>query len=522
MQTSKTPGNIAGTDMTAAGAEQTPDTERLPNSAAEPESAEALGRLFPHMERLAVSQDEYIRALERSIQLLQREVEHLRQTRPAPGAEAAAAVSSPDTKALRSTAQLIRSYSTPEQVIGSLQAYIDQRFPVLDSGMYLFAPGLTALTSASENSSERLTRICRSIDEECIIDWAIRQRRTLVIPNVADPDDSATSIVIIPLFLRGAAVGVFLALTTLTAQEIANGDLEGLTVLAESAAIAIDNIRSSKEISRMNNRLNSLNQQMVRSAKLASIGELAGSIAHEINNPLQILLGHIQLLESGVGDPGRRIKIVARQVDRIGEITQRLLDFARNVPVDSQPAPLDLNEAVERVLQFVGAQLQRDGIDVEFEPEAGPKICNGIRSQLEQVILNIILNARDAMPDGGKLTMALFEEGNNRLCLTIADTGLGIRRENLAQIFDSFFTTKPAGRGTGLGLSISRQIVEQHDGEISLVSEYGKGTTFRIVLPRLRDVTVPERATAEAAETQAASAQSHLRSDKLPDSAERV
>ncbi len=448
------------------------------------EEPEFLGRIFPHVEQLAISQVEYIRALERSVQLLQREIENLRQSRRPPVNEQREDRGVPHIKSIAHTAQLIRSYATADQVIGSLQNYIDTRFPVLESGMFLYEPGTPRLAPAVENTSERLHIISRKIDEEGIIDWAFKQQRSFVIPNLAERgDEGQNNIILVPLFLRGTAVGIFIALTTLTALEFENNDLESLTVLAEAAAIAIDNIRSTKEISKMNLRLTSLNQQMIRSAKLASIGELAGSIAHEINNPLQILVGHIQLLESGVGDPGRRIGIIRHQVERIGEITRRLLHFAHNMPGDTSPGTVALEEVVETVIRFVGSQLQRDGIEIEFDNQTAEAIVCGIKTQLEQVLLNIILNARDAMPDGGKLTLALFREPGNMLSISIADTGVGIKAEDIDHIFDSFFTTKPAGKGTGLGLSISREIIRQHSGSIKVASDIGLGTTFKIRLP---------------------------------------
>lgn len=428
-----------------------------------------------------MSQDEYIRTLEAWNQLLQREIENLRhQPRPHVGVSG-----DPDAESLEHTSRLIQSFSSAEQVIATLQEYTARRFPVIDGSIFMVDPATNKLAPAVENSLVDARTIKVHLEEEGIIDWVIRRKKTVVIPNFHAPTpdgDYQTSYIIVPLFLRGTAVGVFIAQTPASASDFKREDIASLTILAESAAIALDNIKSASEISRMNKRLNSLNKQMMQSAKLASIGELAGSVAHEINNPLQILLGHIQLLETGVGDMPRRLSIVREQVYRISDITRRLLDFARSTPYDMAPEAVDLLSVVDEVLLFVGSQLRRDGIEVEKIADNPPPHTRGNRSQIEQVLLNLIINARDAMPDGGRLIVAVFSD-DRCACITVADTGTGIQPEHLEHIFEPFFSTKPRGKGTGLGLSIAREIIRQLNGTLSVVSEPDKGTTFKIELP---------------------------------------
>lgn len=453
--------------------------EHIVKNSAYPED---LGTILPQGEKLAMSQEEYIRTLEVWNQLLQREIENLRhQPRP----PVASLQSDTDTESLEHTARLIQSYSSAEQVIATLQEYTSRRFPVIDGSIFMVDTSTNKLQPSLDGSDETfLYTIKVNLEEEGIIDWVIRRKKTVVIPNFhTNLAEQRTSYIIVPLFLRGAAVGVFIARTPASSSDFKREDIAALTILAESAAIALDNIRSASEISQMNRRLNSLNKQMVQSAKLASIGELAGSVAHEINNPLQILLGHIQLLESGVGDAPRRLNIIREQVYRISEITRRLLDFARTTPGDMTPEPVNLLTLAEEVLLFVGSQLRRDGIEVEKISDSPPPLAYGNRSQIEQVLLNLIINARDAMPEGGKLVIAVFSDNDRRACVSVADTGVGIEPNDLDHIFEPFFSTKPRGKGTGLGLSIAREIIRQHNGALDVASEPGKGTTFKISLP---------------------------------------
>lgn len=447
---------------------------------------ENLQTILPQGEQLAMSQEEYIRTLEVWNQLLQREIENLRhQPRPS----VTTLQSEPDSEFLEHTARLIQSYSSAEQVIATLQEYTARRFPVIDGNIFMVDTTTNKLRSAVDDSIEALQSVKVNLEEEGIIDWVIRRKKTVVIPNFHEKSaEQKTSYIIVPLFLRGTPVGVFVARTSASAADFKREDIAALTILAESAAIALDNIRSASEITRMNRRLHSLNRQMMQSAKLASIGELAGSVAHEINNPLQILLGHIQLLETGVGDMPRRLAIIREQVYRISEITRRLLDFSRTTPNDLLPEPVNLLTLVDEVLLFVSSQLRRDGIEVDKIADNPPPFARGNKSQLEQVLLNLIINARDAMPDGGRLVVAVFRDNAHSACITVADTGTGIKPENIEHIFEPFFSTKPRGKGTGLGLSIAREIIKQLHGELHVVSELGKGTTFKIALPACCEV----------------------------------
>lgn len=443
-----------------------------------------LAEILPYVDKLSHSRDEYIRSLEMALQLVQREVENLRQQRPA----AAVLKDNADYVPVSQDAAFLQQYTQADEIIAALHEHIAERFSISESNIFLLAAPLRLRPAGIIFEHSILQESVMQLEEGGIVDWAVEECRAVIVPNLHERALGAqANIILIPLFLRGANYGLFAAFTTETEATFKSENLSKLTSLVESAAVALDNIRSSEEISRMNQRLAQLSNQMVQSSKLASIGELAGNIAHEINNPLQILLAHLQLLESGVGDPARRVEVIKQQIFRISDITRRLLDFARSAPIDAAPAPIPLCSLIDEVLLFVGSQLQRDGIRVEKECEDPTPIIAGIKTQIEQVLLNIIINARDAMPDGGILTIGAFATSDHQALITIADTGTGIAEEHLPHIFESFFTTKPAGKGTGLGLSVTKNIIQQHHGRIELISQPRKGTTFKITLPLYRE-----------------------------------
>ena len=229
-----------------------------------------------------------------------------------------------------------------------------------------------------------------------------------------------------------------------------------------------------------------LQQQLLTSEKLASIGLLSAGVAHEINTPLTGISSYIQMLQKKLADPhyAQILEKVEAQTDRVAKIVKNLLTFARS-PSDASFQRVDLKQSLEEILSLIDYKLKTMNIRLALDLAPVPGVyAQGER--LQQVFINIILNALDAMPQGGELGIRLaFEDG--AAVVRISDTGTGIRPEHLSRIFDPFFTTKGVGKGTGLGLSISYAIVKEHDGHIEVRSEPGRGSTFTITLPAGRD-----------------------------------
>ena len=241
-----------------------------------------------------------------------------------------------------------------------------------------------------------------------------------------------------------------------------------------------------------------LEGQLRQSQKMESIGRLAGGVAHDFNNLLTIIIGYSEIIESSL-EPNDRlagdVKEVLNAADRASRLISQLLAFSRKQTID--PKVLNINETVERSRKIL-KRLIEENIALLFVPDKNlwqTKIDPG---QLDQIILNLAVNARDAMPDGGKLTIEtknvvfdetyrkthLFIKPGEFVMLAVSDDGCGMEKEVLANIFEPFFTTKGMEKGTGLGLSTVYGIVKQHGGFINAYSEPGHGTSFKIYLPR--------------------------------------
>ncbi|MGH7658248.1 MAG: two-component system sensor histidine kinase NtrB, partial [Gemmatimonadales bacterium] len=229
-------------------------------------------------------------------------------------------------------------------------------------------------------------------------------------------------------------------------------------------------------------------QQIVQSEKLAAVGQLTAGIMHEINNPLATIGACVVAMEGRLPEipPGAReilsdyLQIVEKEVERCTSILDGLLDFSR--PQSRNKAPVDLNSLVEDALFLVQHHRGFRRLQVIRELDAGLPEVEGNGGQLLQVLLAIVLNAVDAMPDGGTLSVRTRGFGT-RTVTEIRDTGQGIARADLSKIFEPFFTTKDPGKGTGLGLAICYGVVREHGGRIDVESDPGSGSLFRISLP---------------------------------------
>ena len=226
-----------------------------------------------------------------------------------------------------------------------------------------------------------------------------------------------------------------------------------------------------------------LQQQLVTSEKLASIGLLSAGVAHEINTPLTGISSYIQILQKKLTDSHytQILEKIEVQTDRVSRIIKNLLNFARN-PSDSAFHKVNIVESLQEIISLIDYKLKAMNIQLEMKLDGPVRPIWAQGERLQQVFINIILNAIDAMPKGGKLRIEVAPT-KEKIVIRIADSGTGIRKQHLAHIFDPFFTTKGIGKGTGLGLSISYAIIKEHEGHVAVESEPGKGTCFIITIP---------------------------------------
>ena len=250
-------------------------------------------------------------------------------------------------------------------------------------------------------------------------------------------------------------------------------------------------LNSQEEAIKAHADLEKAQEELIQSTKLACIGELSAGIAHDINTPLTCILGFIRLFIRFLDKPDISVKELlairhylekaCSETERCQEILNSLLLFSRKE--SKKYCPFSFKELVDRSHSLLEKQFETSNIVfIKDLPESLPNII-GNSNQIQQVIMNIMLNAKNAMPSGGKITIHARDIGDG-IKINISDTGKGIPKENLGKIFEPFFTTNMSGKGTGLGLSISKKIIMEHGGEIKVESEIGKGSMFSITLKK--------------------------------------
>ncbi len=239
----------------------------------------------------------------------------------------------------------------------------------------------------------------------------------------------------------------------------------------------------ARELKEAYEKLKAAQAMLLQSEKLSAIGRLAGGIAHEINNPLGVILGFAQSIVKRIKEEDplfKSLKSIEREAIRCRKMVVDLLTFSRTER--TQAESIDINQTIEETLTLIESQTKLMNIKINREYNTGLPVITLNKNQIQQVVVNICNNAIDAMPEGGKITIATKKTGQ-KIIIEISDTGKGMDEEVKKHIFEPFFTTKESGKGTGLGLSLCFEIIKKHNGLIEVNSEAGKGTVMRVKLP---------------------------------------
>lgn len=263
-------------------------------------------------------------------------------------------------------------------------------------------------------------------------------------------------------------------------RRLADGDMTVRVEVAGKGELAM----LSRSFNTMAETLYQTQQELLHKEKLASMGQLAAGVAHEINNPLGTILLFADMLsnEAAENDPRREdLKMIINETIRCRRIVADLLNFARQQEVLAQEC--DINDILEQVIDGVSHQPSFKSVEIASHFQSGLPLIQADQAQLMQVFVNLLNNAAEAMPGGGTITISTRRVDSQRIEIKVSDTGCGMTEENLAKLFTPFFTTKAVGKGTGLGLSIVYGIIKMHRGQITVNSQVGQGTTFTVTLP---------------------------------------
>jgi signal transduction histidine kinase/DNA-binding response OmpR family regulator len=297
------------------------------------------------------------------------------------------------------------------------------------------------------------------------------------------------SILGLPLLIRGKTAGLVLLTDTLHKRRFSRREVKLAHALVLQAANALANARLYRDLQDSLSELHRTQTRLVQTARMSAMGELAAAVAHQINNPLTTVLGDTELVLGDLSpdDPNAEsLQAIYRAGKRAHEVVRRLLTMARQQSPNEQRVPLDVNETINGTLMLVRSHVVHGNVALSVDLEDNLPAVLGAQGQLEDVWMNLLLNARDAVSHSVQPEIGIassHDRTQSQIMVTIWDNGTGIPEDMQSRIFEPFFTTKPAGEGTGLGLHICRQIVEKFGGNIYLQSERNKGTRFIVYLP---------------------------------------
>lgn len=433
--------------------------------------------ILPNLESCINVREQYITALEKAIHVLRRDNKRYVDS------NRAIRNTIDELVAMQQLSNVISTTKESEAIVESLVTLTKAVVQVIDANIFLFREDMKKLEPLNKDDTSRLNRETLQQYESGIIDWVISEQRTIIVPDLEYMMSgiSQRSYVIVPLIIQSHPIGIYIINTNKSREDFSNHHIQLLTVLANQAAVGVSNWQAREELKKANESIRKSQSQMIQTVKLAAIGEVAAGILHEIKNPLQIMVMHLDMVRRGCPVENWN-ELVLQQIHRLDVITNRLMNFSRTGSEKMNLTETSVNKAIEEIIALVSYDFERDKIKLEIllSDHIQPVIADV--NFLQQVFLNLLINARDSMPSGGMITVKTYME-KDRVVITFTDTGFGISENHLKEIFRPFYTTKKEGKGTGLGLSTSKNFITQFGGKIKVKSKVGEGTTFIILLP---------------------------------------
>ena len=337
---------------------------------------------------------------------------------------------------------------------------------------------MTKLLVYSLADAKEVVTLCTKEMKPIIVKDAVKDPR---VSNEFRKALGVNEFVCVPLIAKNEPIGVIVADNVYTAEPISDERVNTLTMFVNQASLAIENAETYKSLEDKIDQLTETQQRLIRSEKLAAIGSMSSYVAHEIRNPLVTIGGFAKTLSRFTFTDTKikvNIDIIIEEVKHLEKILNNITDFAK----PSKPEKIDVQicEIMENTCLLMENYFQEKHITLQKKYETGVPEAPVDPTQIKQVFLNILMNAVESMPDGGKLDVKIkYIDGSVKIY--IVDAGKGMKQDVLQNIYDPFFTTKPSG--TGVGLSVSLKIIEDHGGTIDAISEQGKGTTMLLTLP---------------------------------------
>lgn len=420
--------------------------------------------------------EEYIRSLEISVQFLKNELERVNSSERN---QAASPISNLD----KQTLTLLDSNNEVE-LINKTHTLLSKYFSVVECNFFFKNEESNLVAVGNTDTGVFLNKQIEHLEEQGIIDWVFEEREIKIIPNLDFNATKQSSYIIYPVFQSNEPIGVFIAGTSMSQSAFEPSILNSLKNTLSIVSVFALNLINFQEKNELKRKFDIINNQLMQTSLLLSVGEIAGTISREMNNPLQIIKANTELILNGIGSAERRSEIISENNARLIYLNQIIQNLAFDD--DAEQMPVDMKQLLEDTLDILKYQISKEDIKIDVAYDKNPieLLCH--KTQMQHVLLNLFLNARDSMPNGGLLSIGCFRQGEKKFSISIADTGEGIPEADIPNIFEPHFSNKRGSKKLALNLYMTKRIITRHKGKISFVSEQGKGTTFKILLPNFK------------------------------------
>ncbi len=368
------------------------------------------------------------------------------------------------------------------EVTRTLHRHIADAFAIVESNFFMLNDN-KQLKSQKIDISISLDKIISHLEEEGITDWAIENNTPTVISDLFADNSSESSIILIPIAEGRSAAGLFAARASRGKSSYADNHIAELNKSVLLAAILYNKLAKCKENTILSKRLAAVEQQILDSSKFISAGELAAAIANEIQASLLILDGHIQFLETGLGNTKRRLEIIKTELDNIKTINRRLSGLLDVAKADDEQSALNICNIIDEIVHLTSHQLQKDNIIIEKAYDIDNPMVKGSRQMLEQAFLNIIFSAGSHIIDGGRLLISISSFDNDNMTINFSDINPNPYALNVDDIFEPFYSPDNRKGKYNMGLYLTQMIIKKHGGKVFAIAEEGRGRTIKIILP---------------------------------------
>lgn len=425
----------------------------------------------------AEEREEHIRTLEQTVQYLKNELDSVKSQL----AQKSESIQSGTVSSFEKLAAELIHCKNEIELSDRTHSIFSKYYSVIESNFYLKSDSNEFQPLSNSQASSYLDRHIEHLEEQGILDWVFEENALKIIPNLEASVNKQSSLIIYPIFELDKPIGVFLASTIMSHTSFDN---EIIGTLSNSLGI-ICNLALSMVILRektmLQRKFEIINNQLMHTSLLMSVGEIAGTVSREMENPIKIIQANNDLIRRGIGSVQRRSEIISENLDRVLYLNTIIKELVFDDT--AEPEIVSINKLIIDTIDILKFQISNEDIRLSTEFDKGDFLVECHKSQMQHVLLNLFLNARDAMPNGGKLSIGCFRQGEKKISISIADTGEGIPEKDFPNIFEPHFTKKTGSKKLALNLYMTKLIINRHKGKISFVSEQGKGSTFKIILP---------------------------------------